>query len=180
MQCKIGFILQRKYSSRKKEKNQEVFFKNNSPRIHNTQVLKMENFDIDLENLTQDGINLMSVCDRIRAARRAFKARVETMMFFAAYLQGLICSSQEEFMSAFQGSISPINLCLKISQYVQGTTSLQWRIRRARNFLSGKVDHPEFLPPATEDFKNLTSMYLLAAIEVNTCFPSIIDRCNNE
>ncbi|GFR22134.1 hypothetical protein TNCT_198991 [Trichonephila clavata] len=141
----------------------------------------MENFEnINIDYITREGVNLISVCNEIRAARRKFKDLVKILMFCDACLQTLIRSSQEEFMSALQGANFVGNLWMLINEYLQHARSLMLRIERARNFLSGTVDHREFLPPAREKFRRLKSRFLITETQINLWLPYVVDRYFSE
>ncbi|GFR05317.1 hypothetical protein TNCT_3301 [Trichonephila clavata] len=122
----------------------------------------------------------MSVCDGLRAARRRFKSQVENLWFGDICLQGLIRSSDEEFMTALEGANTLRNICIKMGEYLRYAKSLLARIELARSILLGKVNHPEFLPPAEEELKRLTSRLLIAEIDMSFMIPYVVNRYNSE
>ncbi|GFR04259.1 hypothetical protein TNCT_197671 [Trichonephila clavata] len=141
--------------------------------------LKMEDWKAILENILQERVTLRTVCDGITVGRKILKNQVEVLEHCAKCLQALVRCSQEEFFYVLQGSMFA-DLRMEIKEHLEYVKDLVGSIERSRDYLSDIVQHPEFLPPAEQEFNRLKNRYRLAENDVILWLAYVEYRYNNE
>ncbi|GFR22144.1 hypothetical protein TNCT_199041 [Trichonephila clavata] len=131
-------------------------------------------------NISLENINLNLACEEVRIARVKLKARIEVLELCAANLQELMCFSREQLVTAMEGLTSPAHLRSEMQKHLKDAECLIGLIRKHWRHLTGRINHPELLPPARDDFIRLRSKYIHLENDIIFYLAYIEYRYNND